>query len=331
MALNNRFVSLFCLALLLAVVPSLLAGDLGTISGEVIAERGGNDLPPIMEVTLSGFNYTQTVYTHNGRFEFNFVPAGVYSVTVTAQGFAPSMVSGVQYSSGVAQGRVWVPLGPPLPSQDRLPAKGGATVQVATLQIPPKAKEEFSKAMDNYKKHKTEEAVKHLEKAIKIYPHYYEAYNNLGVFLWASDHPEAAEQAFVKAAELGKDKAGAQANLGLYYVGVNKPQNAVDPLTRAIRLDPTSAKAEALLGEAHFRLRQDNRAEKHLRQALMLDPDSHRARYILGRLAAHQGKYSEALLQFRRLQAAHQESEFPDLPVLVAKLNELVGNAELTK
>jgi Flp pilus assembly protein TadD len=79
-----------------------------------------------------------------------------------------------------------------------------------------------------------------------------------------------------------------------------KYDEAIRELNLLLRFEPRNAQAHARLGEVLmlFRARPDD-AVTHLQQAARLRPSDARIRDLLGNALASQGRFGEALVQFR--------------------------------
>ena len=153
-------------------------------------------------------------------------------------------------------------------------------------------------------------------------------------FVEVSRNPERAEAIFAEIARDHPDSAEAHAGLGLARFAQNRLEPARESLARAVELDPESAsslywlavvcdllgepeRARGLAERAHALSPQDaqivnnlgvsyltsqefGKAEQAFRAAILLDPEDPALRNNLGLAVGRQGRYAEALAQFRR-------------------------------
>ena len=150
-----------------------------------------------------------------------------------------------------------------LPSEPaQVPITGTVSVERLQHPIPDKAVSEFDRAVRSAKKREIQEAIKHLEKAVKIAPNYTEAHNNLGV----------------------------------WYMITGKLQQAATELETALKLDSSSVFVNTNLSLIRFLSKQYAEAEALARAALRKDEKFTRADYILGlSLVAERKNQDEAI------------------------------------
>ncbi|XP_063709260.1 protein O-mannosyl-transferase TMTC1-like isoform X2 [Culicoides brevitarsis] len=80
-----------------------------------------------------------------------------------------------------------------------------------------------------------ESAIRHYHEALRLWPSYASAHNNLGTLL---DSPEMAEQHFLAAIRYSSEHINAHYNLGRLYRKCNKTDESVHLLERCIKLEP---------------------------------------------------------------------------------------------
>jgi len=89
----------------------------------------------------------------------------------------------------------------------------GGMVSAPDLRVPKKAGQEFAKGMKEMIAHNWSKARQHLEKAIKYYPQFDWAYNNLGVACIQEKDAKDAREAFEKAVRINEKNIEAVKNL----------------------------------------------------------------------------------------------------------------------
>ena len=141
-------------------------------------------------------------------------------------------------------------------------ARSGAVSSVRALSIPPPASKEFQKGAQFLNQKKSPKAaIEHFQRAVAIYPDYFEAY-----FL-----------------------------LGMSFLQLNSPSQAQDALRHAIDLNPKFLEpyyplATLLIGKQEY-----GEGQRLLRRAQELDPNDWRWPFELARSEAYQKQWDQAL------------------------------------
>lgn len=163
-------------------------------------------------------------------------------------------------------------------------------ISVSELRIPPKAAKELERSRKAYDTGDFPASNEHLEKALHIYPQFFEARYDLGV----------------------NDSL-----LGQY-------EKALADFQRAAEIDPSRPEAHNALALALSFLARYSEAEASARQALALDPASLECRFMLGRAILGQGRITQeamALLQ-------QSEAKFPSAHLIRAQVLLLQGKVD---
>jgi redox-sensitive bicupin YhaK (pirin superfamily) len=116
--------------------------------------------------------------------------------------------------------------------------------------------------------------------------------------------------------------------LGEERLAAGDPLAAARALERAVEEETTSAALWLLLAQAYFAAARLQRAQAAFERVVELDPTDHHARFGLGRSFERQGRYHEALAQYRLALAM---SPNPDYEAALRRLEARVAPpAELT-
>jgi Tfp pilus assembly protein PilF len=260
----------------------------------------GYPLPDSAQVDLkmmSGSLVNSAVAQGNGSITFDRVGEGSYTVTVRAEGYQPASQD-IQVPSGYVGTSVLsvtVRLVPEPQPEGRTPSE--KTVHVESLKVPRQAIEEIQLAEKAAAKGSLDEAIQHSEKAVEIYPAYFEAYNNLAVYQYQAGRPERAVDYFERALILNPDAAGTNANLGRVLLDLNQPQKAISYLERAAKLNPTSSEIQYHLARAYILSSVLEQSIKPLQLALQLQPPVEHARFLLAHVYYQLGDISSAITE----------------------------------
>jgi VWFA-related protein len=123
-------------------------------------------------------------------------------------------------------------------------------VSALDLEAPNKAVAEYNRATSLMKARRSKEAIKHLQKAIAIYPKFVSAHVGLGLAYLDADDLEQARSEFETAATLDERFSQSFLNLGLVALSQNDFAAAATHLERAVSLRPKDARILSALAYA---------------------------------------------------------------------------------
>lgn len=134
------------------------------------------------------------------------------------------------------------------------PRVASGTVAVTDLDIPKAARREFEKGNQEGSRKDWKAAVAHFQAAIREYPRYAMAYNNLGIALIQSGDAAGARAAFQKALDINDHYGQAYVNLGRLLYSQNDNAEAESLMKKALSGDPRNLDALIILASAELRL-----------------------------------------------------------------------------
>ncbi|ELU03339.1 hypothetical protein CAPTEDRAFT_208014, partial [Capitella teleta] len=139
------------------------------------------------------------------------------------------------------------------------------------------------------------EAMNHYEKAIKYWPEYSSAHNNLGTLLSTKD-ASLAEWHFRSAVKQASCHSNALFNLGNLLIGLDdgRTEEGVQNLLFASRCDPMSHLPHVQLGLAFHHLNKPRQSIEHFNRALSLKPEDADIMYNLAYTYNIDGQHSKA-------------------------------------
>ncbi|KAJ8951979.1 hypothetical protein NQ318_010724 [Aromia moschata] len=149
-------------------------------------------------------------------------------------------------------------------------------------------------------------AKSHYHKALKLWPTYASAHNNLGTLL---SNEREAEQHFLAAIKYSADHVNAHYNLGQLYRKSNRSSESEHMLKRCIALEPRFTPAYIEL--AKLRGPNDRSISHLLKQVVELNPGDPYYAATLGRWLQEKRSHSEALHYYwksLRISPSHQEA-----------------------
>jgi tetratricopeptide (TPR) repeat protein len=198
-----------------------------------------------------------------GEFSFDSVPAGDYQLRVDASGGQILYEQFVTVSSDNESIVIHL-----AERQVERPTSGTISARSLERKVPGKAFKELKRSEEASSKGDVQKAVDHLVNAIRFYPGYLEAHNNLGV----------------------------------NYLRLNRLEESLAEFQQAKLLDPDDALVNVNLGSTLLIVGRYTEAEAAARRAMKSDHGSDRARYVLALSLKAQNRASqEALNEFRRV------------------------------
>lgn len=137
----------------------------------------------------------------------------------------------------------------------------------------------------------------------------FEAWTQLGILCFLTEDQPAALASFRKALSLNPDYVPMLLNLGNLELLVHTYPEAIEHLGRAVIFEPDLAEAHYLLGEAYLQVKRGSKAVEHFSRALELEPlklaDGHLRMAALYRAA---GYVELAVREYRRFLAKRPRS-----------------------
>ena len=224
------------------------------------------------EIHLEGTRFPflrRTLARPDGTFKFKKIPANTYQLTISALGWG-EMRRTLEVGPGTADARRRVQVSYVFEPNRRVGSS--ATVSTTQLSVKTDALKQYARALKRLEKEDSAGAIKHLEKAVEISPHFSSAWNHLGTIAYMSRQHARAQQCFDTALEHAPDSYSALVNLGATLIALGKLEEALDTNFRAARLRPEEPLARSQLGLCYLRLGSLQKAEEQLRLAKKLDP-----------------------------------------------------------
>jgi tetratricopeptide (TPR) repeat protein len=260
---------------------------------------------PRMTVTISnqdGFN-ASTITNDQGGYCFEGLPASVFSVGVIPPRDSKYRAEPVRLDAAHYGPSYTVNIFMTNPLEDSLPKERTAnaiSAREAGQQIPKDARKALERAQKHKDNKKFDAALTELDKAIKIYPDYFQAFTEKGVVRIQSGHPEQALPEFEKAIQIVPEYAPALSGAGYCLLTLGKFDQAVALLDKAVRFDSTNAQSFLFLGIASLALSRWQGAQQALESALKIDPrGAASAHMYLGDALAGQHLYVAAAEELR--------------------------------
>jgi Flp pilus assembly protein TadD len=182
----------------------------------------------------------------------------------------------------------------------RLELKGRAEAKPGVLKaefasVPKRALDHYNSATEQAKKKDHQGAIEELKLAIKDYPSFMLAFNELGVQYLKLNQLENADEAFQSALKITPDAFAALINRGIANFMMKRYGEAVPILRKALKKNDQSAVGHYFLGQALANLGLFEQAEKELLASLELGKEEMKeAHRILAIIYASRGAKKQA-------------------------------------
>ena len=164
-----------------------------------------------------------------------------------------------------------------------------------------------------YSKDRFLDAGRMFERVLAIEPTHLKAEENLGLVFDATNRPEQAEEALRKAAAWAGSEESDEwpfLHLGGFLVDRDREAEAVEPLRTAVRIRATCAACHGKLGRSLLATGDLAAGVAELEVATRLDPHDPKAHFELGRALRQAGQNERAREEFaasQKLYAAHSQ------------------------
>ena len=252
-------------------------GGVNSIQGHVYLPSGHRIERPI-RVRLSSIR-TGPMFTmsdSNGNFYFHRLPAGTYNVSVDAgQEFEKAeetvdiIDDGISRRSRAGQTvTVQIQLGLKSTSMGK-----AGVVNAAEAVMPKEARDLYEKAIKEAEAGESKNAIEDLQNAIKLYPNFALAYNELGVQRLKLGEAGPALEAFHTAHTLDPNAFVLHLNYGIALVKNKKFKDADSELQKVLEKNNASTTAHLYRGRALIGLKKYDQAEKELLTVVAAKPE----------------------------------------------------------
>ncbi len=248
----------------------------------------------------------------SGEFHFHSLAPGNYTVAVVRKGLGEVrrtvvVTPATADDSGVVHAVI------PYTSAEAAANPTGGTVSVHQLSIPHDASVKYAEAQKRLAGHDPEGAVRSLEEAVAIAPHFSAAWNALGVIAFQSGDDARAETLFRKSLSADPNAFEPLVNLGGVLLKRNAPVDALLFNQSAVKERPEDALANAQLGMNYFKMDQFDQAEPYLLAAQRLDPAQFsQPQIFLAAIYARRGNRSAAIKELQDLLAIRPDGPLSD-------------------
>jgi tetratricopeptide (TPR) repeat protein len=184
----------------------------------------------------------------------------------------------------------------------RLSNVQGTTISATTAMAPKKAQKDYDKGLQLAQKGQLEQAEKHLQQAVDLYPKYAVAWFHLGGVQQVQGNIASAKKSYQASIEADSRYVSPYDRLALIAAQEGKWEDAEAFSKQVIRLNPVEFPSSFLYNAlASYNLKKTDEAEKSVKEVLKLDTAHHypQAENLLAQLLLEKGNYSDAATHLR--------------------------------
>jgi Flp pilus assembly protein TadD len=335
-ALFRRSAGGLVVALLLWVLAGAVAGRqkelprlptpvrIVTIQGQVSLPEGMPAGQTVVTLISRGGVPRQTYTTEQGRFEFQDIPEGGYSLSARSMTDSKLSAEGIEAdTTRTATGSLTVNLVLRKDVSASGAVKKAEAVSVAEVEqkVPKLARQAFKEALKFREENRNDKALRSLGRAVELFPGYFQALAERGDLLIIEGKLSEAAEDFARALKINPRYGPALRGAGYCKLEKREFEESAKYLEQATTAQPTDANAYLLLGIAYLELDRREQAEAALLKALSFDTQRElRAHIHLGNLYARSGRYREAADELHKyLDANPNDPAAADLREVEAK------------
>ncbi len=207
------------------------------------------------------------------------------------------------------------------------PAGSLGLVAAVDLNVPGKARKEYEKGGSAMEAGNLDEARKRLEAAVRIFPLYAAAHNDLGVVYMRTGDRQKGREAFARAIATNDRFARAHRNLAYMEIEERRYNESISLLEKVLISDPLDAETLALLAQVYL---LNGRIDEALASARKVHSVPHEgqavAHYIAARALEARNLGDEAAAEYRTfLKEAPNSASAPKARAALEKLTPKVN------
>jgi tetratricopeptide (TPR) repeat protein len=233
-----------------------------------------------------------------GKCQFRPTSSGVYLVRMSQRGYKEEIVriELIATSQGYAN-LVLKKVPGEAPAQNQNESEGDS-VSVLDAAVPENARQEYEKAKTALTEDKTEAAIGHLQKAVKLYKLFPSAYTLLGRTYLTQKNWTEAEAALQKAISLDADSAEAYLALGAVYNQTKNYTGAETALVQGLKLKSDAPGGEYELAKTYWSLGRWQESAPYARKAVADMPELAAPHVLMGNILLREGNALQARQEY---------------------------------
>jgi tetratricopeptide (TPR) repeat protein len=195
---------------------------------------------------------------------------------------------------------------------------------VFAQDTPKAARAEFARGVNSLKSNKTDAAIASFEKAVTIFPDYFDALEALGVEYVKDGQYESAIESLTRAIKINSRAPKSLYAIGVAYLNLHRQAEAIESLGKSAQLDPNNANTQMMLGLAYGAAGALDKSEAAFRKALQIGgPAAAESHFYLAGLFNKQGQYRDARQELEMfLRESKNVKEPAQIKAMIEKLRE---------
>lgn len=267
---------------------------------------GGQAPVETIIIRLENFNgglADQTRPDTSGRFRFSNLRAGQYVVSAQVAGFISDRQQVEVSPRFMRRAQVFLNLSP-----ERTDSSGPA--EVIDVRVPVTARNEYARGRAALIERRIETAIAHLERAIGIYPDFFNAQSLLGTAYIGARQWDRAENPLRRAIEINPQAVAVLISLGEVYRRLGRHTEAEARLQEALRIDDQLWQGHFTLGRVYWEMGDMRKAGLHIGRTLQLNPNYPDARLMAGNIFLRVNLRQNALIEYEEYLRLAPNGEF---------------------
>jgi tetratricopeptide (TPR) repeat protein len=237
-----------------------------------------------------------------GRFRFAGLQRGYYTVIVEEPGFEPAR----QNADLQLLFRAYL-MFELIRIKPATPAKSSFVVDA---RVPVSAREAFAKGEAALQNKKARDAIPHLEKAIVIYPEFFEAYLALATSFMDLREWAKAEKTLLQALQIKPNNAAVLLLLGEVYWRQQRDVDAEQALREGLKLDDKNWHGHFTISRLYWDRGEVMKAAQAVGRTLQLKPDFAEAHLLAGNVLLKLNQPRRALIEYEEYVRLNPKGEF---------------------
>ncbi|HEX8177371.1 MAG TPA: tetratricopeptide repeat protein [Pyrinomonadaceae bacterium] len=254
---------------------------------------------------LGGGIVDQIVTDNNGKFRFQGLQRGYYTVIISTKGY--NTVQQQADVNVVLRAYMVVELTP-----EKAPVMGVQPPLVVDARVPLEAQDEFEKGRSALALKDTREALSHLERAVALYPEFFEAQLLLGTTYANERRLKEAEAALSLALKIKPESAAPLFALGDVYRREKRYEEAEKALEKGLKLDENSWQGYFTQARLYWEMNDIKRAAPAIGHTLQLKPDFAEAHLLAGNILLKLNAPGRALVEYEEYMRLAPRGEFAE-------------------